>query len=136
MARIYEKKNVTYCDYDSVSKTIYVYWNSLYKDDIIRECVEVQMKKVEAGALSIIIDVKEAAGTPSDDTQRWFAKEVFPFYDQHGLKQLITILPKSAVAKVGASGWNKTASSFKFDIYETDSIENAKKLTRSTARAA
>ena len=65
------------------------------------------------------------------EVQKWFGEVLFPGYKSHpGFKGLINILPQSAITKMGANHWKKTAQGdqFGFTVYDTDSMQNAEKL--------
>lgn len=73
----------------------------------------------------MIVDVSEAKGVPSDADQTWLVESVFPQYQHYGLQALVTVLPKSAVAKLGAQRWKHSASGFVFQLAEVASIAYA-----------
>ncbi len=130
MEDIYTKKGLvkTY----SEGKTIKVIWESLSNKDALYGSCEAQLEVVKKGEIEvIIIDISNATGTPPMEVQKWFGEVLFPGYKACSqFKGLINILPSSAITKMGAKHWKKTAESdqFGFLVYETDSMESADKL--------
>ncbi|WP_421871222.1 hypothetical protein [Marinoscillum sp.] len=113
-------------------KIIHVIWKKLYKAEHIYGSCEAQLKEVQAGnAELVIIDMLNAAGTPPTECQTWFGNVLFPGFKKNpNFKGLINVLPDSAIIKMGANRWKKTAatSDMGFEVYETGSAEAAKEL--------
>jgi hypothetical protein len=59
------------------------------------------------------------------DDQKWFGDYLFPNMQKAGIKAIITVLPKDALAKLGAKTWNKTGNMFDIDFYEVSSRAEA-----------
>tara|TARA_Y100001949_G_C15891396_1_gene288325 strand:- start:72 stop:482 length:411 start_codon:yes stop_codon:yes gene_type:complete len=116
-------------------KIIHVIWEKLYKPENIYGSCEAQLKEVKAGnAEIVIIDMLNAAGTPPTECQTWFGDVLFPgFRLNPNFKGLINVLPESAIIKMGANRWKKTAASndMGFEVYETNSSDSAKELANS-----
>ncbi len=113
---------------------IHVIWEKLFDAASIYESCKAQLAEVQNGNCKVVIvDVKNAAGTPPQECQEWFVNELFPgFGKSPTFKALINVLPANAITKMGANRWKTAASSgqFGFDTYETDSAEAAKELAR------
>jgi hypothetical protein len=129
MEILYKKETIVQTEFDSKQKIIVVTWKSLSGHPYLKECVQMHVDLVkEKGAQALIIDVSEATGVPTQEEQSWFGSYVFPNYDKYGLKIIVTILPKSALTEMSARKWNQTASTFRFNTFETGSKENAFEL--------
>ena len=132
MKDIYTKEGIvkTY----SEGKVIKVIWDVLSNKDALYESCKAQLDVVKEDEIEvIIIDVSNATGTPPMEVQQWFGEVLFPGYKAcPSFKGLINILPKSAITKMGANHWKKTADSetFGFTVYESDSMENAEALAK------
>ena len=130
MKDIYTKEGVvkTY----SEGKVIKVIWDVLHNKEALYGSCEAQLEVVKKEQIAVIIvDVSNAKGTPPMEVQKWFGEVLFPGYKAcPSFKGLINIIPKSAITKMGASHWKKTAESdqFGFMVYETDTMESAEKL--------
>ena len=115
---------------------IHVTWQELIDADVLYASCNAQLEEVKKGAKVVIIDVSQAKGLPPQEVQDWFGNTLFPgFSANEHFKGIINILPSSAIAKLGANRWNKTAEQgpFNFTTYETDSVEAAKKLAQELA---
>ncbi len=111
---------------------IHVKWKVLYNAEAIYESCNAQMKAVQnEGVELIIIDMMDAKGTPPTECQSWFGEVLFPGFNQNpDFKGLVNVLPESAITKMGAKRWKQTATTRQvgIDVYETDSMDGAKKL--------
>ena len=111
-------------------KIITVRWEKLYNSNITKECCLAQLEKVKKGAKVIIVDSANATGKPLQDVQDWFGESLFPQYQEHGLKAIITVVPKNPITKFGARQWNSVGAPFGFDMFETNSLIMARKKAR------
>lgn len=131
MEILYNKEGIVKNEFDEKTKTILVTWEKLSGHPYLKECVSMHVDLVKnKGAKALIIDVRKAVGVPSQEEQEWFGSFVFPEYDKHGLRLIVTILPASALTEMSAKKWNQTASSFRFKTFETNSVEDAKLLIK------
>jgi len=128
MKDLYSIPDIVETVYDSAHATIRVSWKTFSGHQHLRPSIEAQVACVEQGAKHVIVDTSEAKGLPSDEDQAWFATEVFPRYEKAGLKTLVTVLPKSAVTKLGASRWSETGNRFGFKTFTCASLEDAQSL--------
>lgn len=128
---IYNKEN--YVKTLVEGKIIHVIWENLSKAEFIYASCEEQIKVVQnEGCNVVIIDMVNSNTTPPMECQKWFGEVLFPaFLKNPDFKGLINILPQSSViTKMGANHWKKTVekSQFGFEVYETYSVADAKKL--------
>ena len=132
MKEIYSKEGVvqTYLE----GNIIKVIWDVLHNKEALYESCNAQLEIVQNQPIAvIIIDISHAKGTPPMEVQKWFGEVLFPGYKKSShFKGLINILPSSAITKMGANHWKKTAESkqFGFLVFETDSMQNAEKLAK------
>lgn len=117
-------------------KIIHVKWKNLSKAEIIYGSCKEQIKVVQnEGCNVVIIDLSESTTTPPMECQKWFGEVMFPeLMKNPDFKALINVLPASSViTKMGANHWKRTAqkSQFGFDVYETNDVNEAKKLALS-----
>ena len=130
MNDIYTRDGIVKTYYEG--KIIKVIWDVLSNKKALYESCNAQLEVVKSQQIEvIIIDVSHAQGTPPMEVQQWFAEVLFPGYKAcPSFKGLINVLPNSAITKMGANHWKKTAESdsFGFLVMETDSMENANEL--------
>ncbi|MEM6642911.1 MAG: hypothetical protein AAF616_08030 [Bacteroidota bacterium] len=111
---------------------IKVIWDVLHNKEALYESCNAQLEIIQSQPIAvIIIDISKAKGTPPMEVQKWFGEVLFPGYKKSShFKGLINILPSSAITKMGANHWKKTAESeeFGFLVFETDSMKNAEIL--------
>lgn len=131
MKDIYSKEGIVKTFQEG--NVIKVIWEVLHNKDALYQSCTAQLEAVRKGDIQvIIIDISNAKGTPPMEVQEWFGSELFPGYKAcPEFKGLINILPSSALTKMGANHWKKTAESdqFGFMVYETDSMRNAERLS-------
>lgn len=128
---IYNKEN--YVKTLVEGNIIHVIWENLSKAEVIYASCKEQIKVVQnEGCNVVIIDLLNSRTTPPMECQKWFGEVLFPaFVKNPDFKALINIIPStSVITKMGANHWKKTAekAQFGFDVYETNSVEAAKKL--------
>mgnify|MGYP000930798166 CR=1 FL=1 len=112
--------------YESSNNCIYAYWENMLTQKHMRPSCEAQLEAVKKyGAKAVIIDTSDSKGTPMVDDQKWFGEYLFPNMQKAGIKAIITVLPKDALAKLGAKTWNKTGNMFDIDFFEVNSRAEA-----------
>ena len=121
---LYQAKDTCRTTYDPASRIMVATWWNMDHDHI-RPNLERQMEQVKAGARYLIIDVGECRGVPAPEDQAWFGDTVFPSYRDHGLKAMINVVPRSGVARLGANRWQRTATRFGFDTFDTSDVAAA-----------
>jgi hypothetical protein len=121
---VYQAKDCCRTTYDPESRIMVATWWNMTREHI-RPNLERQMEQVRAGALYLVIDVGDSRGVPPPEDQAWFGDTVFPAYRAAGLKAMINVVPKSGVARLGASRWQRTASQFGFDTFDTSDLQAA-----------
>lgn len=131
---IYSKENYVKTLVDG--KVIHAAWENLSNAEVIYASCNEQIKSVQNdGCNVVIIDVLASKTTPPMECQNWFGEVLFPaFLKNSDFKALINVLPTtSAITKMGANRWKKTVekADLGFDIYETNTVEEAKELAAS-----
>lgn len=109
-------------------------WQVLHNKEALYESCKLQLELVvKDEARIIVLDMQHATGTPPQEVQSWFQNELFPNYKKNAnFLGIINILPNSIIGKMGIKSWKQAAESdtFGFKIFDTDSIENARKLAQ------
>jgi hypothetical protein len=124
---LYQAHDVCRTTYDPESRImVATWWNMVHEH--IQPNLERQMAQVKAGARYLVIDVGECRGVPAPDDQAWFGEVVFPSYQRDGLKAMINVVPRSGVARLGANRWQRSASRFGFDTFDTSDVTAALEL--------
>lgn len=121
---LYEAADVCRTTYDPASRILVATWWRMEHAQL-QPNLERQMEQVQAGARYLIIDVGDCVGAPTAAEQAWFVGTVFPSYRAGGLVALINVVPKSGVARLGASRWQRSASRFGFDTFDTSDVQTA-----------
>lgn len=121
---LYQANDICLTTYDPASRIMVATWWTMAHEHI-RPNLARQMDQVKAGARYLIIDVGECQGVPSPEEQAWFGDTVFPTYRAGGLKAMINVVPRSGVTRLGASRWQRSASRFGFDTFDTSDVAAA-----------
>lgn len=121
---VYEAEGICRTTYDPASGVMVATW-WVMDHDHVRPNLLAQVARVQAGARFLVIDVGECHGVPTPEHQAWFADAVFPAYRAAGLKAMINVVPRSGAARLGANRWQRTASAFGFDTFDTSDVEAA-----------
>lgn len=121
---LYQAKGICRTTYDPASGIMVAAW-WVMDHAHIRPNLTTQMAQVRAGVRYLIIDVGECHGAPTPEDQAWFGDTVFPDYRAAGLRAMINVVPRSGVAQLGASRWQRTASQFGFDTFDTSDVQTA-----------
>lgn len=121
---LYQARGICRTTYDPASGIMVAAW-WVMDHDHIRPNLTTQMAQVAAGVRYLIIDVGECLGVPTPEDQAWFGDTVFPAYRAAGLKALINVVPRSGAARLGAARWQRTASQFGFDTFDTSDVQAA-----------
>ena len=117
--------------FESSNNCIYAHWDNMLTSKHMRPCCEAQLQAaIKNNAKAVIIDTASAKGTPVLDDQKWFGDYLFPNLRKAGIKVIITVLPKDALAKLGAKAWNKTGTMFDMDFIEVGSLAEAETQAR------
>ncbi|MCU0622843.1 MAG: hypothetical protein MUF53_03135 [Gemmatimonadaceae bacterium] len=129
---LYSAPGVVTCTLDRPRGVMHVTWQKFPGDGHFRPCLEAQMRAAAAGAKYLIADVRTTVGVPSQDDQDWVAKTVFPTFQKHGFRAIVTLTPQSAITKLGAKRWTDSGAPFGFRMFETATPADAEALLGST----
>lgn len=131
MEKLYDAPGVTSAGYDPAHKAIVAKWENFPATGHFRPCLEAQVNCVQQHDVDfVVVNVSTTQGVPAQEDQQWLGDYVFPGYESAGLKAVITIVPQDALTQLGASRWRQTGSTFKFDMFEVASLEDAKACIR------
>lgn len=112
--------------YDSSLSAIIATWTDLGPHDFARPCVEAQLEVIRKNPVKVmIVDAYNAVGVLKSLDQDWLGEEVFPKYEQAGLRAVITVPSKSALSRLSSNQYQQTGSDFKIDFVEVESLEEA-----------
>jgi len=121
---LYQATDICRTTYDPASQIMVAAWWTMDHEHI-RPNLTRQMDQVRAGVRYLIIDVCDCRGVPTPEDQAWFGDTVFPAYRDAGLKAMINVVPRSGVARLGANRWQRTATRFGFDTFDTSDLAAA-----------
>lgn len=128
---IYTKEGIVETIYDPSIQTIIVTWINLGPHNYLRPCLEAQVECVRNdGAKIILVNTAKAKGVLSQVDQTWLATDVFPVYEEYGVKAVITVIPRQIFAQLAARQWQKTGRQFGVDFVDTGSYEDALELAK------
>lgn len=134
---LYEAKGICTAWYDSSKSQVGVTWHKFPGDGHFRPCLDAQVRAVEAErAKFVIVDVRKTTGVPTQDDQNYLVQTVFPAYKKANLLAIVTLVPESAVAKMGAKRWQSSGSQFGFKMFEAGSLDDANGLLASEFKKA
>jgi len=123
---LYEAHGFGNAWYESSNNCIYAHWDNMLTSIHMRPSCEAQLQAaIKYKAKAVIIDTSISKGTPVLNDQKWFGDYLFPNMQKAGIKAIITVLPKDALAKLGAKSWNKTGSLFNMDFIEVGTLMEA-----------
>lgn len=129
MGTFFEEPGVVAAERDG-DHTIVVHWRNLALGEVVRACCEAQLEQVRNGARVIIVDTEDARWAPPQEIQDWFGDRLFPDLRDAGLAAIITVVPRSAVARLASSRWKSIGEPFSFGMYEAESLDDAGELAR------
>lgn len=128
---LYESKGAVRAVLHPELKQVFVVWES-FSGGHFKPCLEAQMKAVDSGqAKFVLVDVRKTKGVPTQDDQDFLVQKTFPLFKAAGLHAIVTLVPESAVTKMGAKRWQSAGSQFGFKMYEAGSPEDASSLLAS-----
>ena len=124
----FERKNFVKCERNDTVLTIY--WDDFGTDKLVKECCQAQLQQVKQGAQIFIVDTSHVSGGIRPETSQWVQDTIFPALESAGLKAIITVLSKDALARLTTRLWKNAGSAFRFDMYETGTLKVAYDLAR------
>lgn len=126
---LYQAPGICSANLDAARGLITAVWHKFPGEGHFRPSLDAQAAAVAAGKASfVIVDVRTASGVPSLDDQDYLVKSVFPAYKRGGLKAIVTLVPASALTKLGAQRWQDNGSAFGFGMFEAGSPSDADAL--------
>ncbi|MBI4942102.1 MAG: hypothetical protein HY830_15260 [Actinobacteria bacterium] len=119
--------------FEESAALIVVRWFRFGDHDTFTRSLDVQAGLVEAGrARFIVVDIAEATGTPSAMDHDYVNRFVYPRYRRGGLKAIVTVIPHSARTRMGTKGWNRSGRTWRFDMHEAATVQDARELLERT----
>ena len=130
--RIYDAPGVVEALFDAEKQLVFVRWHAFPGDGHFRPCLEAQVALVRDRQVRfIVVDVSTATGAPHGADQEYLVQEVFPVYRDCGVEAVVTIVPASAITRMGANRWQRSGAQFGFGMYEAQSLTDAQSLVKS-----
>lgn len=130
---LYDAPGICSASLDAVRGVIHAVWHKFPGNGHFRPSLDAQSHAVAAGkARYVIVDVSKASGVPTQEDQEYLVKQTFPAYKRGGLKAIVTIVPASALTKMGAQRWQDSGAQFGFRMFEAGSVADAEALLAQT----
>jgi hypothetical protein len=121
-------------EHDPANSVYVMHWHS-YLGPHYRKAIEALLASVKkTGARVYISDASRPTDVQSQDDLKWIAT-VARQLPANGVKQMIVVLPKSSIAKMGAKRLGSTMVENGLERHEVASMEDALALSRRLAAA-
>lgn len=125
MKTIYSEPNLVTVEFDPALRTYATHWQS-YHGPHFRRAIEALLVEVKKTGLDAYIsDASVAKDVPQPADFQWVETVVKVELVKGGIKRFITILPASAIAKMGASRFGKIASTAGVETWQVASLAEA-----------
>lgn len=123
--QIYQKQNHITVTYFQSPKYILYDWIKNYLSlDIFKELHLKALEKIRAESVtSLISDSSKVTDVPTDDCMEWLGKEMVPLLSKAGVKRLITIVPQTALSRLGTKSWQRQVMGI--DMYDVKNMAEA-----------
>lgn len=116
--------------YDDSLQAVVVTWFKTNDDGIVRDRLETELRLVvERGLRTVIVDTSLVKGVLSPEIQAWIAQDFLPRLSRTGLRALVSVKPKSAIALL-TNNRSFVGADVPFDIVEVDNLAAAYSLAR------
>ncbi len=104
---IYKKDGFLHVYYDEINKYIVFKWASfaIRLEDIQEAHARALDALQRTGATTYVAETSEVKGVLSDAILEWWGKTWMPKLVSGGLKQVITVVPKSALGRMSTKEW-------------------------------
>jgi len=126
------EKTITVTHYPE-QKTLVGDWESLctehFREALQRAAVEAQ----RLGTRSWIADLRRDPGVPSQDDQKWIEDQGVGESVRNGVRACINLHGASALSRLGAKRWLKSASNNGMQTFECGTLEDALEIAAKVA---
>ncbi len=130
---LYSAPGICSATFDASRGVITATWHKFPGDGHFKPSLDAQAKLVASGqAKYVIVDVRTTVGVPAADDQEYLVKTIFPAYKRGGLRAIITLVPASALTRLGAKRWQDSGAGFGFQMFEAGSPADAEALLAET----
>jgi len=129
-----ERPGIVRIGYDADLQAVIITW---WKNDnsLFREMMEIELRLLsEHHLVTLIIDTSEVTGVLNDENQQWLAENLNPRLAATGLRQLLAVVPRSAIANLSNRRSFREQSS-SFAVREVASLDDARRIAADLARA-
>ncbi|MFZ5442611.1 MAG: hypothetical protein ACOZQL_21560 [Myxococcota bacterium] len=125
MKTIYSEPNLVTLQHDAALRCYAMHWQS-YHGPHFRRAVEAMLADVKKNGLDAYIsDASVAKDVPQPADFQWVESHVKAELVKGGIKKFITIIPASAIAKMGANRFGKVASNAGVETWQVASMAEA-----------
>ena len=127
--KVYEnKKFITVTLEDSPKKHLLYSWTKTYITlDEFKEMHLTAIQSIKSnGITSLISDSSSVTDVPTDACKEWLGKDLIPLMAEAGVKRLITVVPQTALGRLGTKSWQQQVLGI--DLYDVKSKEEAYSL--------
>jgi hypothetical protein len=126
---IYQKASCITVTYSDSPKHLLYDWSKMWisLEDFKEMHLTALAKIKEKGVTSLISDASKVVDVPMKECIEWLGKELIPLLSQAGVKKLITVVPGTALGKIGTKSWQNQVMGI--DMYDVkDRAEGLKLL--------
>ena len=135
MKTILTLPGLTRLDHDPVAKIFAMHWSS-YHGPHFRQAIETMLAECKrSGVFAYISNASAAKDVPTQPDFQWVESHVKPELLKAGLKRFITVVPASAIAKMGTQRFGKVAANAGVETYTVASLDEALEAAKA-AKAA
>lgn len=122
-------------DHDPAAKIFVMHWTS-YLGPHFKQGIEALLAESRrSGIFAYISNASAAKDVPAQPDFQWVESHVKPELLKAGLKRFITVVPQSAIAKMGTQRFGKVAANAGVETYAVASLDDALDAARA-AKAA
>ena len=123
--KIYENEKFIKVSLVDSPKHILYDWKKTYIT--LAEFKEMHLTAIEAikanGVYNLISDSSKVTDVPQDECKEWLGTQLIPLLSQAGVKKLITIVPQTALGRLGTKSWQQKVMGI--DMYDVKSMDEA-----------
>jgi hypothetical protein len=114
-------------------KTLVGDWESLCTDKFREALQRAAIEAQRLGTRSWIADLRRSPGVPSQADQKWIEEQGAGESVRNGVRACINLHGASALSKLGATRWLKSASSNGMLTFECGTLEDALEIAAQVA---
>jgi hypothetical protein len=122
---IYHKQNCITVTYKQSPKYLLYDWHKNFMSlEIFKEAHLTALEAIKTNSIiSLISDSSKVTDVPVEECLEWLGKGLVPLLAKAGVKQLITIVPKTALSRIGTKSWQRQVLGI--DMYDVKDMQEA-----------